>query len=153
MEIEQNISQDHEEKEVLERLLEKCGKQLFFMRIFAAAAVGLFLIFFILALVLVPRIVTVLADVDMLMRETGELVEETDGLMESAEDALADISQMSTEVTNVSTEMSSFLTQNAEALSDVASNISEIDFEGLNAAIQDLQDAVGPFANLMNRFK
>lgn len=153
MENEQNILKDCEEDAVLARLLEKSAKQLFFIRIFAAAAVGLFLIFFVSALVLVPRMVTVLANVDMLMRETGELVEETDGLMESAEDALADISQMSTEVTNVSTEMNSFLTQNAEALSGVASDISEIDFEGLNAAIQDLQDAVGPFADLMNRFK
>ena len=35
----------------------------------------------------------------------------------------------------------------------VTPKMNDIDFEGLNKAIQDLQDAVGPFATFMNKFK
>ena len=73
--------------------------------------------------------------------------------MAAANQALSEVSEMSSEITGVSTQLSEFITENAQTLSDAATDISEIDFEGLNQAIQDLQDAVGPFANLMNGFK
>ena len=60
---------------------------------------------------------------------------------------------MSNEVTSVSEGLNDFIIENAQTLTDAAQDISNIDFEGLNKAIQDLQDAVGPFANLMNRWK
>jgi len=45
------------------------------------------------------------------------------------------------------------LTDNSQSLTDAVEKMNNIDFEGLNKAIQDLQDAVGPFANLMKKFK
>ena len=48
--------------------------------------------------------------------------------------------------------MNTKLTENAQSLTDAVEKMNSIDFEGLNKAIQDLQDAVGPFASFMNRF-
>ena len=42
---------------------------------------------------------------------------------------------------------------NGEAMTGAVQSIEDIDFEGLNKAIQDLQDAVGPFAKTMRMFK
>ena len=53
----------------------------------------------------------------------------------------------------MSKSLNGFVTDNAQTLTDAATDISNIDFEGLNGAIRDLQDAVGPFAKMMNRFK
>lgn len=75
------------------------------------------------------------------------------GLLETADTAISNISAMSDEVTQVSKSLNGFVTDNAQTLTDAATDISNIDFEGLNGAIRDLQDAVGPFAKMMNRFK
>ena len=40
-----------------------------------------------------------------------------------------------------------------QAMTGAVQSIEDIDFEGLNKAIQDLQDAVGPFAKTMRMFK
>ena len=133
-------------QEQISELLERMKKQLFYTRILAAAALGLFLVFFLSALIIVPQVCGTL-------KQVNSLVENAEGTLETANQALSEISVMSSEITGVSTQLSEFITENAQTLSDAAKDISEIDFEGLNQAIQDLQDAVGPFANLMNGFR
>lgn len=153
MEAEQKFSDNQEIKDKMEvpqdmmkRLLEQTQEQLFYTRILAGAFFALFLVVFISAMILVPKVYGVLGQVD-------HLVETADTTLESADDALEEISGMSSQITGVSTQLNEFISKNAQTLSDAATDISEIDFEGLNQAIQDLQDAVGPFADLMNGFK
>lgn len=134
------------QQDTIKQLLEQTREQLFYTRILTGAFFALFLVVFISAVILVPQVYAALAQVD-------DLMEEAVGTLESANQALAEVSEMSTEITGVSTQLNDFITENAQTLSDAATQISEIDFEGLNHAIQDLQDAVGPFANLMNGFK
>lgn len=128
------------------QLLEQSREQLFYIRILTGAFFALFLVVFIAAVILIPRVSETLGQVNSLIEEAG-------GTLESANQALTEVSEMSTEITGVSTQLNDFITENAQTLSDAATQISEIDFEGLNQAIQDLQDAVGPFANLMNGFR
>lgn len=140
------VTEQASNEQMLAKLLEKTTKQLFYTRIVAGAALGLFLVVLIAAMVLVPKASRVLS-------QTNELVADAGGILESADLVLQDISTMSNEVTSVSEGLNGFIIENAQTLTDAAQDISNIDFEGLNHAIQDLQDAVGPFANLMNRWK
>lgn len=153
MEVGQIISDNQEmndkvekRQDTMEQLLKQTQEQLFYTRILAGAFFALFLVVFISAVILVPRVYVTLGQVDALMEEAGDT-------LEAANDALEEVSEMSSQITGVSTQLEEFITENAQTLSDAATQISEIDFEGLNHAIQDLQDAVGPFANLMNGFK
>lgn len=153
MEVGQIISDNQEmndkvekRQDTMEQLLKQTQEQLFYTRILAGAFFALFLVVFISAVILVPRVYVTLGQVDALMEEAGDTLEAANG-------ALEEVSEMSSQITGVSTQLEEFITENAQTLSDAATQISEIDFEGLNHAIQDLQDAVGPFANLMNGFK
>ncbi len=134
------------ENDVMKTLLEKTQKQLFYTKILAGAAGGMFLILLIAALLVVPKAVSVLTQAEAVMADAQ-------GLLETADTAISNISAMSDEVTQVSKSLNGFVTDNAQTLTDAATDISNIDFEGLNGAIRDLQDAVGPFARMMNRFK
>ena len=134
------------ENDVMKTLLEKTQKQLFYTKILAGAAGGMFLILLIAALLVVPKAVSALTQAEAVMADAQ-------GLLETADTAISNISAMSDEVTQVSKSLNGFVTDNAQTLTDAATDISNIDFEGLNGAIRDLQDAVGPFAKMMNRFK
>lgn len=134
------------ENDVMKTLLEKTQKQLFYTKILAGAAGGMFLILLIAALLVVPKAVSALTQAEAVMADAQ-------GLLETADTAIFNISAMSDEVTQVSKSLNGFVTDNAQTLTDAATDISNIDFEGLNGAIRDLQDAVGPFAKMMNRFK
>lgn len=134
------------ENDVMKTLLEKTQKQLFYTKILAGAAGGMFLILLIAALLVVPKAVSALTQAEAVMADAQ-------GLLETANTAISNISAMSDEVTQVSKSLNGFVTDNAQTLTDAATDISNIDFEGLNGAIRDLQDAVGPFAKMMNRFK
>lgn len=134
------------ENDVMKTLLEKTQKQLFYTKILAGAAGGMFLILLIAALLVVPKAVSALTQAEAVMADAQ-------GLLETADTAISNISAMSDEVTQVSKSLNGFVTDNAQTLTDAARDISNIDFEGLNGAIRDLQDAVGPFAKMMNRFK
>ena len=57
------------------------------------------------------------------------------------------------EMTDASKNLNQLVSDNSQALTDSVTNMSNIDFEGLNAAIKDLQDTVGPMASFFNRFR
>lgn len=153
MEAEQSVFDNQEIKDkaenrqdTMKQLLEQTREQLFYTRILTGAFFAMFLVVFISAVILVPQVYGALEQIN-------DLTEAAGATLDSANQALEEVSEMSEEITGVSTQLSDFITENAQTLSDAATDISEIDFEGLNQAIQDLQDAVGPFANLMNGFR
>ena len=128
-----------EEKNVMEELLADSKKRTTYAWIAAFAATGIFIAVVAVCLLVVPKMF--------------QLMNEADELVTSAETALTEISAMTTNITETSTGMNTFITENSQTISDAISGINEIDIETLNEAIQDLKDAVEPFANLMNRFK
>ena len=80
-------------------------------------------------------------------------LQHADQLIGNANLALADITRMSNSVGDMSKKVDQLVADNSEKLTESVEKLSSIDFAGLNKAIKDLQDAVGPFANLMNRWK
>lgn len=143
---EKQVQAQVTEQEVWRELLEKTKKQLLYTRVLAAAAVGMLLVMLLAAVVIVPKAAAALSQVSDAMIRVQKLAE-------TADTAVADIQKMSGEVTSVSQGLNEFVADNAQTLTEAAEDISQIDFEGLNNAIQDLQDAVSPLAKMMNRFK
>ena len=60
---------------------------------------------------------------------------------------------MAADVSNSAAKFDKLLDSNATEMTEAVKSISEIDFDGLNKAIKDLQDAVGPMATFMNKFR
>ena len=127
------------ETELLTEIRNETRKLVKFAKISAAFTGGIFVIILIAAIILVPKVLVTLQHADQLIG--------------NANLALADITRMSNSVGDMSKKVDQLLADNSEKLTESVEKLSSIDFAGLNKAIKDLQDAVGPFANLMNRWK
>ena len=114
-------------------------KHLFWQRLSALAVVATFVVVLITAVILVPQISATLSNINKVASD--------------AEAAIADVNVMVDEMTDASKNLNKLVGENSEALTEAVTNMADIDFEGLNKAITDLQDAVGPMATFMNKFR
>lgn len=137
---------DLNERELLEAILEENKRRTFYSKITAVSTTGIFAVVVICILVLLPR-------VNGLINNAEEAVTAAKITLAQTENAAAGLAQMSQDVMQTSEDMSTFVAENSTAISDAVTNISSIDYENLNKAIQDLKDTVEPLANFMNRFK
>ena len=113
-------------------------KQLFYQRISAVCMIVMALCVLFAVLKIVPQVETTLSHInDTAIKAQASLVkvdEMTEGLNEASKN------------------LNKLVDENAEIMTDAMKSISEIDFEGLNKALTDLQGAVGPLANFFGRF-
>lgn len=137
---------DMNEKELLEQILEENKKRTFYSRIAAFAAIGVLAAVAVCLLLIVPQIYSAVDN----MNHTMAVAEVT---LAEAENAAAGLTLMSNNITEVSENVNQFVTENSTAISTAMKDISNIDYAGLNKAISDLQAAVEPFANFVNRFR
>jgi hypothetical protein len=114
-----------------------------FQTIFTA---GIFAVILIAALILVPRAIKLMDQAQVVADRAMEMVDKADT-------TLGDISDMAMSVKQTGEDMNKLIKDNESTLTDSLDKMSNIDFDGLNTAIKDLQDAVGPFASFMNRFR
>ena len=133
-------------EELLRQILEADRKEVKYAKRASIFAFGLFVILLVAAVVIVPKVIETLTNIDTIVIQAGSTIEE-------AGTALDNINEMSGSITQTSENMNPMLTDNSESLTDAVEKMNNIDFEGLNQAISDLQDAVGPFASFMNKFK
>ena len=146
MEENQEVKGGENMEELLKQILEADKKEVKYAKRAAFFMMGLFLVFLVAAIIIVPKVVETLSHVNTAVISAGET-------MKGADEALENINKMSESITVTSEQMNTMLTDNAQSLTDAVEKMNSIDFEGLNGAIQDLQDAVGPFADFMNKFK
>ena len=125
-------------------------QQLFFSKLTAVFTGSLLAVAALTAWILVPRAIVTL-------RSVNNLIADARIALDNVNAALEDIDVMSTTVTEditaLTDEFTKFIKEDASAITDAAKGIDSIDFEGLNDAIHALEDAVAPFANLMNRIR
>ncbi len=120
-------------------------KILFYHRIVMLAVIGIFLVAIFSACILVPKAEAALDQVNGMVAR----VESSLDLLDEMSNGLKD---MSDSMTDTSEDLNKLVEENGTALSETMKSISEIDFEGLNKAIKDLQDTVGPLASFFGRF-
>lgn len=94
----------------------------------------------------VPKVVSTLHEVE----KAAITVEEA---ASKAQTTIDEIDKMAGSLTTTGDGINSLLNENGEKLTQSLDKMSQIDFDGLNQGIKDLQDAIGPFANLMNGFR
>ena len=70
-----------------------------------------------------------------------------------ATNSMHEIDLMVTDMTEASANINKLVKDNAEPLSSAVTNMSNVDFDGLNKAIEDLQATVGPLASFFGRFQ
>ena len=113
------------------------SKQLFLQRVMTACVAGMFLVLLISVLVVVPKVTTTLSKINSVATKAEKSLENVDAMANSVETSAGNLDKL--------------LDENGEKLTSAVTSISEIDFEGLNKAITDLQSAVGPLAKLFGK--
>ena len=146
MEKKEEGTSKNKERDILEELLKSEKKEVRYARIAAFFTFGLFVILLVVAIIIVPKVVSTLNNINDTVTSAYQTIEGLDEVMDN-------INSMSTSIEKTSENMNDMITDNATELTGAVEKLGSIDYEGLNQAITDLQDAVGPFATFMNRFK
>ncbi len=122
-----------------EQMLNVNKKTLGWQRFAALMGRATFMVILVTALILVPQIVETLNNIN---KVAGEV-----------EQSLQGVDTMVAEMTSASENLNKLVDDNAQGLTTAVENLANVDFDGLNKAIQDLQDAIGPMATFFNKFK
>ncbi|MCR4903233.1 MAG: hypothetical protein K6A23_10255 [Butyrivibrio sp.] len=136
------------DSKVLEEIRKACSREAFYSRLTAVFVGGLFLVVAISLVLIVPKAIYALNNANSLIDDTNKLVLETNAAVDELSEITGELETMVDSVTSASNNMNKLVEDNAEDLTQAVQNMSEIDFEGLNKAIADLQTAVGPLAKL-----
>ena len=102
---------------------------------------------------LLPMVMKTLGMVTDTITTVSDTLNTVNDLAVEADGAIKEINTMSRSITATSEQISGVVEENTATLSDAVTKINNIDFEGLNKAIKDLEDAVGPFATEANSLK
>ena len=98
---------------------------------------GMLAVLLICVLIVIPKVSTTLSHINSVATK--------------AETSIESIDKMTDSILKASENMNKLVDDNGENLAAAVKSLSEIDFEGLNKAISDLQDAVGPMAAFMKK--
>ncbi len=82
-----------------------------------------------------------------------ETLSHIDSVVTQADQTLDDVNVMVSEMTEASKNLNKLMDDNAQDITDAVDKMAAIDFEGLNKAIDDLKNAVGPLATFFSRFR
>ncbi len=114
-------------------------EQLLWQKIASVGVIGIFAVVLISALMIVPKVTETLSNINNVAMEAGETVGNAD--------------EMISEMTKASKNLNNVIDENGEDLTNTMNAIAGIDFEGLNEAITELKDTIGPLATFMKRFR
>ena len=130
-----------EAKEILKELLEFEKREARYQKITSILIFCLVLIMGIVSFMIVPVAVQTLTTANATIVQAQEALAKITDEMES-------INGMVSSITETSNSVNKMVNDNAADLTTSVQNLNSIDFEGLNKAIRDLQDAVAPMAKV-----
>lgn len=118
------------------------------------------LILSILCLVIVGciavSIVLVIPKVNKLLKTADDTIKQASLIMEDAQTAVNNLNKVTTDLSHVNISeivdnINGLVTESQDSISQAMKQLTSIDFEGLNSAIEDLGAIVEPLANLFGR--
>ncbi len=130
----------------LEELLKKQEKMLRITRLSGLAVLALAVTIVIACVILVPKAVNTMLQIETLAQEASVLVE-------NANTTLEGIDAMSAEIQTAADGINGLVEDNSSVLTESMTKLNSIDFEGLNKAITDLGAVVEPMARFFGKFK
>lgn len=108
---------------------------------------------FVSTLCLVGMLVAVIISCAILVPKATVAITEVTEAANYADKSFKELDEMSASLELASDNLNKLVVENGESISQAVKSMEEVDYEGLNKAIKDLQDAVEPLANFFNRFK
>ena len=114
-------------------------KRLFFQKIATGCMAGMLLVVLLTCVIIVPKAIVTLSRIN--------------SVSVKAESSLDEIDLMAKGVKSATDSLNELVSGNSGSLTQAVTSLSQIDIEGLNRAITDLQDAAGPMASLMKGFR
>ncbi len=123
----------------MEQLLNLTKKRLMLQRISTACIAAMLLVVLIVTVTIVPKAVNVITHFTEVAIK--------------AEDSLKQVDEMSTSIKKTSDNVDKLVKENSTQLNDAVQKLADVDYDGLNQAIKDLQETMGPMANFMSRFR
>lgn len=126
-------------EDALAELVKLSKRQLFFQKVGTGCLAGMLAVLIIAVAIMIPKVTTTLNHIN--------------NVAVKAQDSLDKVDSMTSDISGSAENFDKLLNENGKELTEAVHSLSEIDFEGLNKAIQDLQDAVGPMATFMNKFR
>jgi hypothetical protein len=135
----QALDKDAEMIQLLKDIKKNGRRQLIWSRVLTVAMVGIFLVVGYAAFIFIPIVVDTMDNINNVVTGASATIENIDVMVAEMTDASQNLNQL--------------VNDNAKPLTDAVTNLSNIDFDGLNKAIRDLQDAIGPMAEFMNKFR
>ncbi|MBR1670489.1 MAG: hypothetical protein IJ695_07285 [Butyrivibrio sp.] len=127
------------EIEYLKQIHDMTRKQLNWQRASTSAICGMFLVIMISVILILPRVEATLTHVNEVAVQAQESLDEIDLMVKDIQTASQNLNDL--------------VGDNSETLTGAVNNLANIDFDGLNKAISDLQDAVGPLASFFKSFR
>ncbi|MCR4998119.1 MAG: hypothetical protein K6A61_12585 [Butyrivibrio sp.] len=124
---------------LLTELRDLSRKRLFFQKVATGCMAGILVLVFLVCVIIVPKAITTLSHIN--------------SVSVKAENSLDEIDVMTKGITSATDSLNELVSGNSASLTEAVTSLSQIDFDGLNQAIRDLQDAAGPMAALMKRFR
>ncbi|WP_026506710.1 hypothetical protein [Butyrivibrio sp. MC2013] len=150
---ESKVSEDQTSLEKsLKELMEVEKKQTYLARLTAIFTLAIAVVIAVCAIIVVPKVMSTLHKASDAVDKVSEAVTSAQDMVDKASSSLDNIDSMTETITTAGDNLNTMVEDNTESLTSAVKSMSEIDFEGLNTAIQDLQDAIGPFAKLMKGF-
>ena len=133
-------------EQLLLEIKELTRKQVRWQRVSAAFMLGILTVVLVVVVILLPRVLLTLDGVDKATAQVSESITEVMKTVDQVDGAVA-------ELQTASENLNGLVEENSEKITDAVTKLSEVDYEGLNKAIKDLQNAVGPVANFFNKFR
>ena len=132
------VSPDTQEH-VLSEIRKFSKKQVTWQRLSSLCILGALICIVVVLFILVPRVL--------------ETLDHINSVATKVETSLENVDVMVDEMTVASQNLNKLVGDNSQALTDAVEKMAGVDYDGLNQAIQDLQDAIGPMATFFNRFR
>ena len=124
---------------LLQEIRELTKKQVRWQRLSSLCMAGIFVVVAVAVFIMVPKALDTLANLN--------------ATVDQAQASLKEIDTMVAEMTDASASLNELVDNNEKSLTDAIEKMAGVDYDGLNKAITDLQDAVGPMASFFNRFR
>ncbi len=147
--VENNSSNDA----LLIEMRELAKKQLLWQKISAICSAGILAVAVIAACILIPMASITLNHINATATKAQATLDSVNATAVKAQASLDDVDIMVAEMTDASKNLNELIDNNENSLQDAIERMANVDYDGLNQAIKDLQGAVGPLANFFGKFR
>lgn len=136
------------ENEILTQIRDFEEKQLKVAKRTSNLLLAMTVIILVAVVIMVPAMLKTMSKVSTTVDKANSSLDEITTTVQKAQTTLEGIDEMSQNASLAASNMNQFIEENSESLTESIKAMSEVDFEGLDQAIEDLQTAVGPLAEM-----